>query len=731
MLTLAPTATPALPQAPTDSPANSQGEQDTGALCLVLIADFLGVPASAGQLRHEAGLTASDFTVEDLVRAARQLGLKARAVRSKPDRLAAIHPPAIAEMNDGRFIVLGKLADQQLLVQDPLKAAPEILPLSDFERAWTGRLVLLQRRAAEPDEERRFSLGWFVAAARKYRGLLGEVLIASLILQLFGLVTPLLFQEVIDKVLTHRSLTTLEVLSFGLLAVAVFEILLGWLRTYVMSHTTNRLDVELGTRMFRQLLGLPLSYFQARRVGDSISRIRELDTVRSFLTGSALSALLDTVFGLVFFAVMFYYSPLLSLIVLATVPVYAGISFVITPVLQARVQERSARSAETQSFLVELVSAVETLKAMAIEPQMHRRFEEQLAAATSAGFRVNLLSTLGAQLVGIVSKLSTVGLLWLGSVLVIGGDLSVGQLVAFNMLAGRVAAPILRLSQLWQEFQQVRVSIKRIADIMNTPTEAPPSANSSMPTKLAGDIRFERVVFRYQPNGPEILSDISFHVEPGQIVGVVGASGSGKSTLTKLVQRLLVPERGRVLVDGMDLAQIDPAWLRRQIGVVLQENVLFSRTIRENIALVDPTLSMDAVIEAAKLAGAHDFILELPQGYDTPVGERGASLSGGQRQRIAIARALINDPQILVFDEATSALDYESERIIQRNMRRICAGRTVIIIAHRLSTVRFADRILTLERGRLVEDGTHEDLLKVGGRYATLHAIQSGVADAG
>jgi subfamily B ATP-binding cassette protein HlyB/CyaB len=556
---------------------------------------------------------------------------------------------------------------------------------------------------------------------------LGEVLVASFFLQLFALISPLFFQVVIDKVLVHRSMSTLDVLMIGLIAIAVFETVLGILRTYLFSHTTNRIDVELGARLFRHLLALPIAYFQARRVGDSVARVRELENIRNFLTSSALTLVIDLFFTFVFLAVMFFYSPLLTWIVLASFPFYIAISAAATPLFRRRLDEKFKRGAENQAFLVECVAGAETLKSMAVEPQMQRRWEEQLAGYVAASFRVLSLGNTSSQIVQLVNKLVMAGLLYYGARLVIDGELSVGELVAFNLLAGRVSAPVLRLAQLWQDFHQARLSVERLGDILNTPAEPIYNPSRTALPAVRGDVTLEHVTFRYRIDGPEILRDINLKVPAGQLIGVVGPSGSGKSTLGKLVQRLYVPESGRVLIDGVDLAQVDPAWLRRQIGVVLQENVLFNRSIRDNIALADPAITIERVVAAAKLAGTHEFILELPEGYDSIVEERGSSLSGGQRQRIAIARALIGDPRILIFDEATSALDYESERIVQQNMALIARGRTVFVIAHRLSALRLADRIITIERGRLIEDGTHDDLIKTGGRYATLYRLQAGL----
>ncbi len=530
----------------------------------------------------------------------------------------------------------------------------------------------------------------------------------------------------IDKVLVHRGMTTLDVLAVGLLAVSVFEVVLGGLRTYLFSHTTNRIDVSLGARLFDHLLRLPLGYFQARRVGDSVARVRELETIRDFITGSGLAVVIDLFFTLVFFVVMYSYSPTLTWVVLGAIPFYLLLSLFVTPILRSRLNEKFARGAENQAFLVESVSSVETLKAMAVEPQMQRRWEEQLAAYVSASFRAANLSNIAGQSAGLTNKVTTVLILWIGATLVMKNELSVGQLIAFNMLAGRVSGPILRLVQLWQDFQQAGISVQRLGGILNTPPEPGYNPGRATLPALKGEVHFEQVAFRYGPDQPRVLDGIELQIEPGEVIGIVGRSGSGKSTLTKLIQRLYVPEAGRLLIDGVDLALVEPAWLRRQVGVVLQENRLFSRTVRENIALVDPTMPMERVVAAAQQAGAHAFILELPEGYDTLVGEQGSSLSGGQRQHIAIARALVTSPRILIFDEATRALDYESEHIIQQNMRQICKERTVFIIAHRLSAVRDANRIIVIDKGRIVEQGSHQQLLQQAGIYAQLHAHQTG-----
>nr|WP_299720869.1 type I secretion system permease/ATPase [Tardiphaga sp.] len=714
---------------PGAAPAASRPEEgdEAGMRALVTLLRCHGVPAEPVQIRHQLGT--NQVGVADMLRCAKTFGLRARVQKTSWARLAVTPLPGIAVLRDGGFLILGKVADDEILVQRPTIAQPLTMTQAELEAVWDGDLVLMARRASLTDLSQRFDISWFIGAIHKYRHLLGEVMLASFFLQIFALVSPLFFQVVIDKVLVHRSMSTLDVLIIGLIVLTIFEAVLGTLRTYVFSHTTNRIDVELGARLFRHLMALPIAYFQARRVGDSVARVRELENIRNFLTGSALTLGIDLLFMFVFLAVMFYYSSTLTLLVMGSLPLYIAISVVAAPMFRKRLDEKFARGAANQAFLVESVTGVETLKAMAVEPQMQRKWEEQLAGYVAASFRVLSLNNVASEAVQTINKLVTAATLYFGARLVIGGDLSVGELVAFNMLAGRVSAPVLRLAQMWQDFHQARLSVDRLGDILNTMPEPGFHPGRAALPAIRGQVTFEHVEFRYRVDGPQVLHNVSFTVEPGQVVGVVGSSGSGKSTIAKLIQRLYVPESGRVLVDGVDLAMVDLSWLRRQTGVVLQENVLFNSTIRENIALADPTLPMEKVIASAKLAGAHDFILELPEGYDTMVGERGSSLSGGQRQRVAIARALISDPRILIFDEATSALDYESERAIQQNMARIAEGRTVFVVAHRLSTVRNADRIITIERGRIVEDGAHDDLIQSNGRYAKLHYLQAGIHD--
>lgn len=690
---------------------------------LKIIAHFHGIAINSEDIAHQY-VHDHAMTVEDWLLAAKSLGLKAKLSKQKIDRLSLLALPALVWREDGQHFVLAKIDGDRYLIQDLELGKPVILSKEEFSLRYSGQVILVASRASILGQLAKFDFTWFIPAVIKYRRIFLEVLGVSVVIQLFALITPMFFQVVMDKVLVHRGFSTLDVITIALLVVTVFDVILGGLRTYIFAHTTSRIDVELGARLFRHLLSLPIAYFESRRVGDTVARVRELEQIRNFLTGQALTSVLDLCFSFIFLLVMWFYSGWLTLVVLISLPCYAFWSATISPILRTRLNDKFARNADNQSFLVESVTAIGTIKAMAVEPQMTRRWDQQLAAYVSSGFRVARLATVGQQGVQLIQKLVTVITLWLGAHLVINGKLTVGQLIAFNMLAGQVAAPVIRLAQLWQDFQQVGISVARLGDILNTPTENPTS-RMALPN-IKGQIDFEKISFRYRPDGAEILRDLNLTIKAGEILGIVGRSGSGKSTLTKLVQRLYVPERGRVLVDGNDLALADPSWLRRQIGVVLQENVLLNQSIRANIALADPGMALEKIMYAAKMAGAHDFIMELPEGYDTLVGEQGSGLSGGQKQRIAIARALVGNPRILIFDEATSALDYESERAIMQNMQAICKGRTVLIIAHRLSTVRMADRIIAMDKGVIVEEGTHQALLaKPNGYYRYLYQLQN------
>ncbi len=727
--------------------SNTDTMAPLAALCA--IARFHQIAADPATLAHQLGLASSDLLAcADLLRAAKHLGLKAKRTHTTVERLSLTPLPALALMRTTdetlRVVILAQSDGKRVLFQEissspsaapsattPTPAAdpigrPTIASAEDFAAQWTGDLILISSHASMAGELAKFDFSWFIPALVKYRKLLGEVLLISFMLQLFGLVSPLFFQVVMDKVLVHKGMTTLDVLVIGLVIVVIFESVLSALRAYVFSHTTSRIDVELGARLFRHLVQLPLAYFQARRVGDSVARVRELENIRSFLTGNALTVLLDVFFSVVFIAVMLLYSVPLTLIVLVSLPLYFGLSLAVVPILRQRLDVKFARGAENQAMLVETVTGIQTVKATALEPAFGKRWDTQLASYVSASFKTQNLATLANEGVNLIGKLVNAATLWYGAHLVMDNELTVGQFVAFNMFAQRVSQPIMRMAQLWTDFQQTGISVARLGDILNTRTEVAPTSTAQLP-RLVGRITLDNITFRYRPEAAPVLNGVSLEIIPGEIIGIVGRSGSGKSTLTKLVQRLYSPEGGRVLVDGIDISLIDAAQLRRQVGVVLQDNLLFNRSVRENIAITDPAAPIEAVIQVAQLAGAHEFISELPEGYDTIVGEQGSSLSGGQRQRIAIARALFTNPRILILDEATSALDYESEAIIQRNMAHICQGRTVLIIAHRLSSVRHAHRIIVMDKGRIVEAGSHAALItQPQGLYAHLWSMQDG-----
>lgn len=707
---------------------------DSGLWCLRSMAGFHGIAADEASLRHQFGDT---FDNQTLLLAAKSLGMTARLTRQDVSRLDKAPLPAVARDKEGKYFLLARFnpgkapesatsaaAQPQVLIQRQGQP-PAVLPLAEFLASWTGELLFFTSKASFSGHLAQFDFTWFIPAIVKYRRLLAEILLISFVLQLIGLATPLFFQVVMDKVLVNHALKTLNVIAIGLICATLFEAALNGLRTWIFAHTSSKIDVELGARLFRHLLNLPLAYFETRRVGDSVARIRELENIRSFLTGNAMTLVMDLAFSVVFLGVMLWYSLSLTLVVIASIPIYVLLSLMFTPVIRTRLNDKFNKSAENQSFLVETLSGIDTLKALAVEPRWTDKWDKQLAAYVTAGLSVTNVATVASGGVQLVSKLVTAAIMWLGASLVIDNQMTVGQLVAFNMLAGQVSSPILRLAQLWNDFQQVGVSMRRLGDILNTHPEV--AGQKTRLPRLSGAIEFDQVSFRYRPDAVDVLRQVSLKIRPGEVIGIVGRSGSGKSTLTKLVQRLYVPDRGRVLVDGQDIAIVDTTSLRQQIGVVLQENTLFNRSVRDNIALVNPTLPIEAIIEVAKLAGAHEFICELPEGYDTILGEHGTGLSGGQRQRIAIARALISNPRVLIFDEATSALDYESEKIIQDNMRRICQGRTVLIIAHRLSAVRDANRIVVMERGQIVEVGSHDELLQnAKGIYSRLYTLQQG-----
>lgn len=686
------------------------------------------IAAQPTALARSLGIEPDQAGLGDIQRGAMLLGLRATPRRIVVLRIGRLPAPMMLMLKDGGYAVYQRaLPEGRHVVLLPSHREPRILNQDELSALWDGDVMLVKRPITLDDTPRRFGLGWFVPVLWKFRRTLGEVLLAVFVIQLFAVGTPLFSQVIIDKVLSHKSISTLDVLATGMLLLIVFDGTLNLLKSWLLSHTTSRIDVLLGSRLFSHLVRIPLRFFEVRRVGETLSRVREMDQIRQFLTGQPLTTAIDAMFIVLFVALMLVYSPLLTLVVLLALPFFIGISLLIRPLFRRRLETLFQRNAVSQSFLVESVTGMQTVKAMALERIFTRKWEGLLARQVHAASEVQQLSGTASALSTVVQRCTTLAILWFGASEVMDNNLTVGKLIAFQMIAGQVINPVMRIVSLWQDFQRVALSVDRLGDLMNTPAEPFQPARTSLP-QLQGDVRFEAVNFRYKAEGRRTLEGFDLQVRSGSTVGLVGRSGSGKSTLTRLLQRLYLPESGRILIDGMDIGQLDPLWLRRQIGVVLQDNFLFSGSIQENIAVQWPGAPMPAVMQAARLAGAHDFISELPEGYDTEVGERGTALSGGQRQRIAIARALLCNPRILVFDEATSALDYESERIIQDNMRAISHGRTVFIIAHRLSTIAHCDTIVVMDRGEIQEQGTHAELLAAHGLYHHLFAQQGAAA---
>ncbi len=698
-------------------------QEKTALTCFSIAASYL-------EVKVEPEILAARWQGEEallfLQKLAKDYRFQAQAKRVKIEELPGIPIPAIARMKDGHFVVVGWNNEKHVFVSDPLQEKPVAVPVEEFAAEWTGELLLFTRKFDWQRVIRKYNLKWFYAVIMHYKQYFAEVFAASFFLQLFGVVVPLFTQVIVDKVIGNNGVSTLDILALVLLVLSVFQCGLGILRTYILTHTTNKLDVILGTRLFRHLSALPMPYFEHRRVGDTMMRVGALASIREFLTGTAITVILDVIFSVVFIAVMFTFSPLLTWVALAVVPFYLAMNVFVTPLYQKRLETMWEAGAANNAFLVEAVTGMHTIKALALEPQFVHKWENLLARYVGKTFDT---AKLGIGINGgasVIQVLSSMSILWVGGHLVMDGKMTLGQFIAFQMLAAQATSPLLTLIGMWQQVQQSALSMERLSDILNTKAEPVLAPVRPDAPPLRGEIVFENIAFRYRLDLPPVLENISFQVPPGAKVGIVGRSGSGKSTLTKLIQHMYIPDSGRVLVDGMDIATVPPYWLRSQIGVVLQENYLFNGSVRDNIALSRPSASMSEVIAAAQIAGAHEFILELPEGYDTKVGERGASLSGGQRQRVAIARALLINPRVLIFDEATSALDYESERIIMDHLGQICAGRTFFMIAHRLSTVQNFDAIAVLDHGRLVEAGTHDQLMALQGLYYHLYLQQEG-----
>jgi ATP-binding cassette subfamily B protein len=704
-----------------------RGPLEATLACFQMLSQYLGIPFRrdivrrilVNQLEHHGSLSLSLCGA-----IAELMGLNTKLANVPAKAIGRLQAPTMIAWQDS-FAILYKIDPKELVL-----AVPEVGLLrqktEDFSEVWgnEGQVLLLQPTRDTPKQ--RFSLRWFLPSLYRYRKVLAEVLLASFFVQLLALANPLVTQVIFDKVLLQNSVNTLYALAIFLVIVAVFEAVLTSVRTHLFTDTTNRIDLALGSEVIDHLLRLPLRYFERRPVGELATRVNELENIRTFLTGTALTVVLDAVFSIIYIIVMVIYSWLLTLVALATVPLFALLTFVVSPVVRQQSRAKAERNAATHSYLVEILSGIQTVKAQNIELRSRWQWQERYAQYISAGFKTVSTSTTASSISNFLNKLSSLLVLCIGAFLVLQGQLTIGQLVAFRIISGYVTSPLLRLLQLWQNFQETALSLERLSDILDTPQEVDEAGrrNILMPT-IQGAVKYENVSFRFASSGPPQLSNIHLDFSAGVFVGVVGMSGSGKSTLMKLLPRLYEPNSGRIFIDGYDISKVELYSVRRQIGMVLQDTLLFDGTVRENIALTSPEAADEEIVEAAKIAFAHDFIMALPSGYNTRVGERGSALSGGQRQRIAIARTVLQNPRLLILDEATSALDYQAERQVCLNLAEAFRDRTVFFITHRLSTIKNADVILMMDQGTVVEQDTHEQLMALRGSYYSLYQQQN------
>jgi ATP-binding cassette, subfamily B, bacterial HlyB/CyaB len=699
---------------------------DCGAACLVMISRYWGKNFSVNRIRDIANVDRNGASLRGLSTAAESLGFTARPVKASLDQLALQTLPAIVHWEGKHYIVVYEITQNKVVVADPA-IGQRTLTYKAFKRDWTGYALLLKPTTLfKENKEHQTSFWQFFELMKPHQLVMLEVFFASLFIQIFGLVTPLFTQLILDRVVVQRSELTLTAVGIGLLLFSLFRVAMTGLRQYLLDHTANRLDLALIVGFIRHTLSLPLSFFESRYVGDIISRVQENRKIQRFLSGEALSILLDLLTVFIYIGLMFWYSWKMALLALVVVPPFLSLAIIATPFLQRISREIFNAYAKESSYLIETLTGVRTVKAVAVEQSVRWHWEELLGKAIKTNFSGQMISNrLQIFSNGIEATVST-ALLWYGAFLVIHDQLTIGQLVAFNMLLGNVIKPFQRLTVLWNQIQEIVISVERINDVLESEPEEDLQRQARQPLPLLlGDIRFEQVTFRYHAESDRnILENLSFHIRPGKMVALIGRSGSGKTTISKLVLGLYPPTDGKIWVDGQDIESLSLSSLRQQVGVVDQDTFLFGSTIRENISLGHPDAALEDVIEAARLAGADEFVKQLPMGYETQIGEGGGLLSGGQRQRLAIARALLGNPRLLILDEATSHLDTESERIIQNNLSKILHGRTSLVIAHRLSTIRNADLILVLDRGILIESGTHDELMQKRGKYFYLNQQQ-------
>ncbi|MEI6284994.1 MAG: peptidase domain-containing ABC transporter [Bacillota bacterium] len=697
---------------------------DSGLLCLARAAQMLEVSTDYLQLERVYGNGNSASLELDIVRAAKAHGLRAGLRHITADDLQRIPLPVIIKLASGDFWLLYRRDEAYHIYNPAIDACVQVSQEALLD-SWTGiGVVLAKGKPAVAIKDESFAMRRMLPVIWKHRSQLYRVLGLTLLVQILGLIAPLFSKEIIDNVLVHRSVSTLNVLLSGMTFTAIFVVVFEMLRVYVFAHAATRIDTLLSADVFNHVLRLPMKTLTRWQSGDVVSRMGELANIRQFITGTSVTLVLDFAFALIYLAILVVYSWQLTLITLGTVIIYVVVNLIIAPIFKRILREKFQKNADNISFVIEALGGIQTVKAAAIEDRLIEKRDDLLAGYVNASFYSATLQVFCQALGTFIYQIFTIGVLVVGSILIMDDKMSVGTLVAVQMLAGQVMQPLLRIVSVWQSFQQTQVSFERVSDIVDSPAEPSFNPNRATLPAISGHIKFDKVVFSYNNDGSEILKSLDLEILPGQKVGIVGRSGSGKSTLVKLLQRLYIPNAGRVLIDGVDLAQVDTGWLRRQIGVVLQENVLFTGTIADNIALGDAKATRKQVVETSMLAGAHEFIAELPEHYDTELGENGTGLSGGQKQRVAIARALIADPRILIFDEATSALDYESEKVIMDNLETITQGRTAVFVAHRLSTIRNCDKIIVMERGRIVEQGSWGELLAIQGVFHAMHAAQ-------
>jgi subfamily B ATP-binding cassette protein HlyB/CyaB len=698
--------------------------------CFRMLARQLNLPIKPDVLlrvlEEQAGRGDGSVPLQLCAAIAESLGLQTQLVGVPIPLISRLDTPALVELAPSELSVAFASHESGLVLGRPRSQiqclSPEqLLPFAGED----GNLPVLLLRVTERTPQKRFGLAWFLPAIRKHRRQLIEVLVASLFVQLFQLMNPLIVQQIVDKVIGQNGMATLPVLATLLVSFSIFENVLTAVRTNLFIETTNRIDLSLGEQVIDHLLRLPLNYFDRRPVGELSSRLAELEQIRSFLTGTALTVVLDSVFSVIYVIVMLIYSWVLTIVALLVAPLLALITISTSPVIRRQLREKAQLNALTQNHLVEVLSGIQTVKAQNFELKARWRWKERYAGYVAESFRNAVTSTTTNGLTQFLNQASSLSVLCVGAYLVLQGQLTLGQLIAFRIIAGYVTGPLLRLSSLYQNFQQTALSLERLADIVDTPQESTEADRVNIPMpSITGAITYDNVSFRFGQEGPLQLSQVSLEILPGEFVAIVGQSGSGKSTLTKLLPRLYPPLAGRILVDHYDIAKVELYSLRRQIGIVPQDSLLFEGFVQDNIALTNPEATSEEIIAAARVACAHDFIMELPSGYSSPVGERGSGLSGGQRQRIAIARTVLQNPRMLIMDEATSALDYDTERRVSLNLMEHFRGRTVLFITHRLNSIKHADRIVLMHQGQLEEQGTHEELMEMKGRYYALFRQQ-------